>query len=114
MPFDGKITMTRLQKLERLRELLDEATDEEQSDCGLCLLNRAMNDDVLRAAGFNTPSLPRSPLRYFRPACWSPALRAGYEFFGTTIKQRLFDSCGVAEKRATLDRIIAHERTLVE
>ncbi len=118
MPFDGKIEMTRLQKLERLRALLDEATDEEQLDCGRCLMARMGNDVILQAAGFKIDVMPTGIIwrneSIDRRMLWHAQLRAARDFLSTTSPAvsdglGIFSAVSVAEKRALINALIVAE-----
>lgn len=119
MPFDGQVTLTRLQKLERLRELLENARDGEQYDCGRCLMARMVADPVMQAAGFNVTPIPSYPsdgwcegwakTETLRRQIWGQQMDAADAFFGGD-HLPVFGTQTIARKRKDLDEIIVHER----
>jgi len=98
MPFDGE--MTRLEKLERLRGLLDDATDREQWSFRTCLWSRACRDEALVASGFNVSCIPTVE-----------AVNYATGFFGLP---GVFGPQSVEAKRARIDWEIRKEKGELE
>ena len=107
MPFDdkGTITLTRLQKLERLLKLSFESKS--QADFCTCLYHQAVNDPVFIAAGLQVSEDARG--NDSTTAIATMALEAADAFFGVTFGS-LWGTSSILHKRAEICALIAEEK----
>lgn len=118
MPFDGKITLTRLEKLERLLKVAMQSSGDQSSFC-TCLLHDCWQDETLLAAGLPVPRVDCAwqtgevgigmALSHAVAAFFGIAYPSSTSAGGAGQWNRVFGAQNINEKRAYIRQLIQEE-----